>query len=244
MPCGVLSGAVFYVMERYSIIAEKQPREIVLLRGTGCVYKHCTFCDYHTDGDPDTAANFRLNQAVLDRVTGVFGELEVINSGSVFELDVDTLDYIRLICFRCGITVVHFEAHALYRDRIEALRQAFAPIDLRMKLGLETFDPVLREDILHKGIVARAPDEIARGFDEANLLAGLDGQTAQSMLYDIETALQHFRRVCVNLMCENSTAVKPNPAAVAAFMRDVYPRYVDDRRVDILVNNTDFGVGD
>lgn len=33
MPCGVLSDAVFYVMERYSIIKDKQPREIVLLRG-------------------------------------------------------------------------------------------------------------------------------------------------------------------------------------------------------------------
>lgn len=75
-------------MERYSLIKDKQPREIVLLRGAGCVYKRCTFCDYHTDCDQDTAANFRLNQAVLDRVTGLFGELEVINSGSVFELDV------------------------------------------------------------------------------------------------------------------------------------------------------------
>lgn len=73
--CSAVSLATpFFVMERYSIIKDKQPREIVLLRGAGCVYKRCTFCDYHTDCDQDTAANFRLNQAVLDRVTGLFGE--------------------------------------------------------------------------------------------------------------------------------------------------------------------------
>ena len=79
MPYGVLSDAVFFVMERYSIIKDKQPREIVLLRGAGCVYKSCTFCDYHTDCDQDTAANFRLNQAVLDRVTGLFAKARAIH---------------------------------------------------------------------------------------------------------------------------------------------------------------------
>ena len=36
-------------MIRYSVITEKNPREIVLLRGSGCVWKKCAFCDYHLD---------------------------------------------------------------------------------------------------------------------------------------------------------------------------------------------------
>jgi hypothetical protein len=232
-------------MERYSVIPHKRAREIVLLRGRGCVYGRCTFCDYHLDRDPDDEKNRRLNADVLARVTGRFGDLEVINSGSVFELDPATLDLVERTCRDRGITTLHFESHYLYRDRIPALRERFAAagVDLKMKLGLETFDFDLRERVLHKGVPERDPAQIARYFDEANLLAGLAGQTAASMNADVELGLAHFERVCVNLMCANSTPVRPDPAAVAAFMGDVYPRWRDDGRVDILVENTDFGVG-
>lgn len=36
-------------MQRYSVISDKNPGEIVLLRGKGCRYKRCAFCDYHED---------------------------------------------------------------------------------------------------------------------------------------------------------------------------------------------------
>ena len=85
-------------MERYSVIKEKNSREIVLLRGKGCVYKKCTFCDYYEDACADETENFLLNRSVLDRVTGIYGELEIINSGSVFELDEQTVSYINEIC--------------------------------------------------------------------------------------------------------------------------------------------------
>lgn len=32
-------------MTRYSVIEDKNPREIVLLRGRGCAWKRCRFCD-------------------------------------------------------------------------------------------------------------------------------------------------------------------------------------------------------
>ena len=40
-------------MQRYSTITEKNPREIVLLRGRGCRYRRCAFCDYHEDASCD-----------------------------------------------------------------------------------------------------------------------------------------------------------------------------------------------
>lgn len=85
-------------MQRYGIINEKNPREIVLLRGSGCVYKECSFCDYHLDKCSDEAENFALNSSVLSKVTGQYGDLEVINSGSVFELDEKTLALISETC--------------------------------------------------------------------------------------------------------------------------------------------------
>ena len=231
-------------MQRYNVIEEKAKREIVLLRGSGCVYKKCKFCDYYLDSCKDEVANFRLNKEVLGSVSGVYGNLEVINSGSVFELDKNTLEYIKKVCKEKGIKTLHFEAHWLYRNRIPTLREDFKDFDVKMKLGLETFDYHLREDILCKGIQERNPQTISCGFDEVNLLFGLGGQDAKSMERDIDLALENFERVCVNIMCDNTTAVKPDKKAIGEFMQYIYPKYIGDSRVDILVNNTDLGVGE
>lgn len=231
-------------MDRYSKITEKQPREIVLLRGRGCAFPVCTFCDYHDDKSSDEAANFALNSGVLSHVTGEFGEIEIINSGSVFELDAQTIAEIKRVCAERSISTIHFEAHWRYRKLIPALRKDFANFTLKMKLGLETFDADFRENTLNKGIAATDPAEITAGFDEANFLFGLAGQTAQSMQHDIELGLANFERICINIMCENTTSMKPDAQVIAAFVNDVMPRYANNQRVDILINNTDFGVGD
>jgi hypothetical protein len=63
------------------------------------------------------------------------------------------------------------------------------------------------------------------------------------MKKDIETGLTYFQRVCVNIMVENGAALQPDDDVRRAFIREVYPLYCDDPRVDILLNNTDFGVG-
>lgn len=231
-------------MERYSKILNKQKREIVLLRGSGCVYRKCAFCDYHLDQCDDQDANFSLNRRVLARVTGEFGDLEVINSGSVFELDARTLELIREICEKKKISILHFESHYLYRDKIPGLRREFSGFDLKMKLGLETFDSRLRENVLKKGIREHDPALISRNFQEANFLFGLKGQTPASMERDIVLGLTYFQRICINIMCENTTPVKPDREVISHFIRELYPKYRDNERVDILIQNTDFGVGD
>ena len=178
---------------RYSVIEDKNPREIVMLVGDGCKWRKCRFCDYHLDSSKDIEANFQLNKQVLSNVTGKFGELEVINSGSF--------------------------------------------------VGLETFDYDLREKVLVKGIEEKNPEVIANYFDEINLLQGISGQTKESMISDIETGLKYFSRICVNIMVENQMPIKPDKKVIEQFMEYVYPLYKDNDRVDILLNNTDFGVG-
>ena len=231
-------------MDRYSVIPDKRPREIVLLRGRGCCYRRCSFCDYHLDRSPDAEANFELNREVLSHVTGQFADLEVINSGSVFELDRRTLDLIHTVCDERGIKTLHFEAHWLYREHIERLRQEFAGIDLKMKLGLESFDYDFREGVLKKGIPEHDPAVISAPFDEANILVGITGQTLSMMERDVELGLASFERICVNVMCPNTTPVHPDAKVISAFMDNLYPRLKDDPRADVLVENTDFGVGD
>ena len=230
---------------RYSVIAEKNPREIVLLRGTGCRWRRCRFCDYHLDFSRDTAENAALNRAVLAQVTGQFGRLEVINSGSFSDLDADTMDEIERICVDKHISTLHFECHWRDRDAICALRSRFAArgVTVRIKIGVESFDAEYRERVLVKGIDERDPARIAALFDECCLIAGLQGQTAQSMTRDIEIGLAHFDRVCVNLMTPNTAPLQPDVAVCACFVREVAPRWAHEARVDLLLHNTDFGVG-
>ncbi|MGN1202922.1 MAG: radical SAM protein [Eubacterium sp.] len=231
-------------MERYSIIKEKNPREIVLLRGKGCVYGKCTFCDYHTDKCDSEDENYKLNKSVLEKVTGIYGNLEVINSGSVFELDSNTLNLIKFICKEKNIKTIHFESHYIFDSHIKKLRDDFNEFDLKMKLGLETFDYDFREKILCKGINEANPEIISENFDEANFLFGISGQTVEAMEKDILLGLKYFERICVNIMCDNTSAVKPDKAVIDGFIKHLYPKYKDDSRIDILINNTDFGVGD
>lgn len=231
-------------MERYSVIKDKNPREIVLLRGRGCVYKKCPFCDYHADSSENEEENFRVNSNALAFVTGAYGNLEVINSGSVFELDDRTLTRIKEVCDEKKISVLHFESHYLYREKIPALRERFSGIELKMKLGLETFDFAFREGTLKKGIPHADPEIIAEAFQEANFLFGLTGQTEESMRKDIRLGLRYFERICLNIMCENSTLVKPDEAVVKIFAEKIYPDLRDDPRIDVLIENTDFGVGE
>ena len=232
-------------MVRYSILHEKNPREIVLLRGTGCRWRKCTFCDYHLDSSPDEAENWRLNQEVLQQVTGCYHHLEVINSGSFPELDSRTMKALLDLCREKAIDTLHFECHWLYREEIPALRAAFGAVGttLKIKTGVETFDRDFREKVLRKGIPEEDPARIARQFDECCLLFGLAGQTEESMRRDMETGLAHFERVCVNIFVENQTKLKPDQQVIRTFTQRVMPDYLENHRVDILLNNTDFGVG-
>lgn len=231
-------------MERYSIIKEKNSREIVLLRGSGCVYKKCTFCDYHSDRCDSEAENYQLNKSVLEKVQGLYNNLEVINSGSVFELDEKTLAFIKKLCTEKSIKTLHFESHYLYRDKIPLLKKDFSDLDVKMKLGLESFDYDFRENVLKKGIKETSPEIIAKDFDEANFLFGISGQTIESMQNDIELGLKYFERICINIMCENTTEIKPDKNVINGFLTELYPKYKDNKKIDILINNTDFGVGD
>lgn len=231
-------------MERYSVINEKRKREIVLLRGKGCVYKKCAFCDYWLDSSQNEEENFSINKNVLAKVDGRYKDLEIINSGSVFELDKKTLALIKDVCKEKDIKTLHFEAHYLYRDKIPSFRKDFGDFDVKMKLGLETFDYGLRENLLKKGICERDPKIISQHFDEANFLFGIKGQSVESMTRDIELGLSYFERICVNIMCKNTAEISPDKDVIKEFAEKVYPHYKDNERVDILLNNTDFGVGD
>lgn len=232
-------------MERYSIIHQKNKREIVLLRGNGCKWRKCSFCDYHLDFSTNETENFKINSEVLGKVTGVYGRLEVINSGSFCDLDNKTMEYIRKICIERGIKALHFECHYLHRQYVPLLKEYFAKdgILVYIKTGVETFDVNYREKLMHKGFNGATPKEISEYADEVCLLFGLSGQTYESMKNDINIGLENFSRVCVNIFTPNSTKIKPDYDVINVFRNEIAPLYMINDRIDILFDNTDFGVG-
>ena len=149
------------------------------------------------------------------------------------------------MCVVQKITTVYFECHWLHREKITALKARFCErgISVKMKIGVETFDALFRESYLDKGMGDATPEEIAKYFNQVCLLQGLPGQNKESMLKDIALGLQHFEHVCVNIMVENTKPIKPDYGVIEIFKREVYPLYKDNEQVDILLNNTDFGVG-
>lgn len=230
---------------RYSEVKEKNLREIVMLRGNGCKWRKCRFCDYHLDSTNNEEENYILNKEQLKKVTGKYHKLEVINSGSFIDLDEKTMNLIEKICIEKQIKQVHFECHWNHRASVKTLKERFAKnkIDVIVKIGVESFDFLFRESYLVKGIDARRPEEIAKYFDEVCLLQGIPGQTKDFMIQDIETGLKYFQRVCVNIMQENGKPIKPDPRVIKTFIEEVYPIYKNNERVDILLENTAFGVG-
>lgn len=230
-------------MERYSVIHGGLSREFLLLQGTGCRWRQCTFCDYHTDTCPTPYVS--TNHAVLDRVTGEFGILDIINSGSAWELDGETIEAIRRVVKEKRIHTLWFEMHYMYRHRLQKFARLFAPATVKFRCGVETFDPNLRL-LWHKGIAPEVTAaDIARHFSGVCLLCCTDtpGDTRERLLKDISLAEEHFEYYSVNLFCHNGTTVRRNREMARWFVSEVYPTLMRSHKAEVLLNNTDLGVG-
>lgn len=229
-------------MIRYSEITEVNPREIVLLKSFPCSYGKCSFCDYIADNDIREDDMVQRNREVLSAVTGRYGQLEVINSASVFELPEQTKDDIAEICREHGIHTLYFESYYSYRKRLDEIRKRFAGIDLVFKCGIETFDDDFRNRVLKKGVFFKDPAEVAEYFTSICLLVGIRGQTKDMLRRDIDIALRYFPRVCINLFQNNTTAIREDRELQAWFLKE-FAGLKDHPGVELLVHNTDFGVG-
>ena len=230
------------IVERYNRITNKNQREIVLLKSRPCAWGKCRFCDYIDDNSRDREEMLALNAEVLSKVTGEFGVLEVINSGSCFELPDETLELIRRIVREKHIHRLFFEAHWMYRNRLQQMRE-FMGIPITFKIGVETFNEEFREGYLNKHADFHSPEEVRRYFDSPCLMVGIKGQTKEMIDYDIRMLKEHFELGTVNVFTDNSTDVKRDQELVDWFM-EKYAWLLDDPTVEVLYEKTDFGVGD
>ena len=228
-------------MDRYSLIHTKMPREFVLLQGMGCKWKKCTFCDYHEDVSENP---YEVNEPVLRQVTGEYGVLDVINSGSAMELDDKTIALIKEVVKEKQIHTLWFEAHYMYRKKLASFAEQFVPVKVKFRCGVETFDTTLR-DHWKKGIPSSVtPKDIAKYFQGVCLLLGTEGETKEHVINDIELAKKHFEYFSVNVFCNNGTDTKRDKELVSWFVKEVYPTLKDQQGIEVLLDNTDLGVGE
>nr|WP_307989059.1 radical SAM protein [uncultured Niameybacter sp.] len=229
-------------MDRYSEVTNKNKREIVLLKGFPCVWGKCTFCDYILDNDTVESEMNTLNFQVLKQVTGKYKVLEVINSGSCFELPKATLNRIKEIVEEKGIEKLYFESHWCYRKRIKEMRDFFN-IPIIFKIGVETFDERFRNSVLNKNANFKDYNELKQYFDSPCIMVGIKGQTREMIEKDMNIIIEHFNHATVNVFINNSTQIKRDEELVEWF-RATY-KYLDENpKIEVLYHNTDLGVGD
>ncbi|MFQ6838246.1 MAG: radical SAM protein [Thomasclavelia spiroformis] len=229
-------------MERYSHILEKDKREIVLLKSRPCIWGKCSFCDYIEDNDVDQKENQKINDEVLNKITGQYGVLEVINSGSFFELPDETIERIYKIIGEKKIKRLYIEAHYLYKKKIKALREKFK-IEIIVKIGIETFNDEMRNNVLNKNVHFDKIEEILEDFDSPCLMVGIQGQTKEMIRKDIEILTKYFDHGTINIYRNNSTPIKRDEELIKWFDEE-YHDLKNNRKYDYLGIPTDFGVGD
>lgn len=227
--------------KRYSRITKKHPREICLLRSFPCAWGKCSFCDYIEDNGRDETAMASLNRQILGQVTGELGALEVINSGSCFELPEQTFEDILKVIEEKRIQEIFFESHWMYRRRTAGLRER-VKVPAVLKIGVETFDYNFRQNVLNKNADFKEPQQVAEYFDSPCIMVGIQGQTKEMIDYDISCLKRYFRMGTINVYNDNTTRIRRDPELVRWFMKE-YEWIFGDPAVEVLCEITDFGVG-
>lgn len=229
-------------MDRYSTIENKNQREIVLLKGFPCVWGKCSFCDYIDDNSDLEDEINSINFEVLENITGKYKVLEVINSGSCFEIPKATLIRIKKIIKEKKIEKLFLESHWCYKNKLQEMRDFFE-IPIIFKIGVETFDYNFRNVVLNKNARFKSVEELKEYFDSPCMLVGIMGQTKEMIDNDMDIILNNFNHATINVFVNNTTDIKRDEELVAWFIEKY--KFIDENTdFEVLYNNTDFGVGD
>lgn len=233
---------------RYNKVEGKHQREIVLLKSFPCRYGKCAFCNYIEDNSTNEKEINEVNLEVLKEITGEYGVLEVINSGSVFEIPQETLKEIKKVVVEKKIKVLYFEIYYGYIKRVDEIRKFFTEgnpnnLEIRFRMGLETFDDDYRINVYKKNfsLDEKILELMKKELYSVCLLVCTKGQTKEMIDRDIELGLKYFRAITINIFIDNGTVVKRDEELVKWFVNK-YQHLTNDDRVELLINNKDLGV--
>ena len=130
----------------------------------------------------------------------------------------------------------------MYRKHLDKMRE-YMGVPITYKIGVETFDNDFRERVLNKHADFTKPEEVAAYFDSPCIMVGIEGQTREMIDRDIEILKNYFKLGTVNVYTNNTTKIRRDEALVRWFVEKYY--YLEnDPSIEVLWQNTDFGVGD
>ena len=140
--------------------------------------------------------------------------------------------------------MIYFEAYFGYLDRLDEIRNFFKEQEVRFIIGVETFDNNYRTQILTKNfhIDEKVIKKLKKEYQTVLLLICTEGQTKEQILFDIKFARENFKEVVVSIFVNNGTTIVRDEKLVSWFLKEVYPYLKSDNKVEILVDNKDFGV--
>lgn len=231
---------------RYNKVEGRFAREIVLLKSFPCIYGKCSFCNYIEDNSLNEEEINSINREVLSEITGEFGILEIINSGSVFEIPKQSLEKIRNIVYEKDIKILYFETYYSYVSRLDEIITFFneyKKIEIRFRMGIETFDNDFRVNIYNKNFIINEKnlEFLSKKIYSVCLLIATKGQTEDMIKKDIELGLKYFKALTINVFVDNGTKIQRDDKLVKWFVNDMRQLF-NDERIEILINNKDLGV--
>ena len=118
----------------------------------------------------------------------------------------------------------------------------FFEIPITFKIGVETFDNEFRNGYLNKNANFETVEELKEYFDSPCIMVGIKGQTKEMIDRDMEIVQKYFDHATINVFINNTSEVKRDQGLVDWF-ENKYKFLIENPKIEILFNNTDFGVG-
>ena len=96
---------------------------------------------------------------------------------------------------------------------------------------------------MNKNAKFKVPREVKEKFQSVCIMVGIKGQTKEMIKRDMDIVQEYFKYATINVFVENTTDIKRDEEIVKWFRKEY--SYLDNHpTIEVLYNNTDFGVGD
>ena len=124
---------------------------------------------------------------------------------------------------------------------MQEIRDYFDGVEVRFKVGVESFDENFRNNVLNKDLYYKDISELTNYFENVCLMVGIFGQTEDMIREDISIGLKNFKRLTINVFINNGTSIKRDDNLVKWFENEF--SYLEKyENIEILNDNKDFGV--
>jgi len=131
-------------------------RLVVILRGFPCAWGKCTFCPFAVEQSLHTRHVIEDNRKIIGKAVqlaeeGGYERVAVFNGGSFHELPYDSVEKLRPLA-RGRIFEVEERSEYVTLDMLETLIGYYRPQRLIVRVGFETANERIREEVLRKGM--------------------------------------------------------------------------------------------